>query len=349
MKRFLLKIILKIYKFFEKEQSEFIINNLKNLNDFIDSSKLVLFDIGSRSSKKYNSISSRLDSLKKYSTLIICDADLSSTDESIKNLTDEGWKNIKIFPYAISNSEEKYIDLYLTKQSGLSSLLKPNTFFINKLPKFIRDDFSITKDFKVPNKKLINVLDEFNLEGISHIDIDTQGTELDILKSGEKIIKNNLISLSIEVSFQEIYKDQCLFRDIDNYLSNFGFEIFELDRSMLLNIPEINYSKKILFQGDALYFKKPDFIVKNHKNPALDIMKLISLLITFYHFSDALSILNDKKLYKLLCTVYNESKINNLCNEIREFSEKFNLHNKVFLREYKLRKYVYKDRDNLYH
>ena len=66
-------------------------------------------------------------------------------------------------------------------------------------------------------------------------------------------------------------------------------------------------------------------------------MKLISMLITFYHFSDALSILNDKKLYKLLCTVYNESKISNLGNEIREFSEKFNLHNKVFLREYKLR------------
>ena len=59
-------------------------------------------------------------------------------------------------------------------------------------------------------------------------------------------------------------------------------------------------------------------------------MKLISMLITFYHFSDALSILNDKKLYKLLCTVYNESKISNLGNEIREFSEKFNLHNKVF-------------------
>ena len=183
MKRFLLKIILKIYKFFEKEQSEFYLNNLKNLNDFIDSSKLVLFDIGSRSSKKNNSISSRLDSLKEYSTLIICDADISSIDESIKNLTDEGWKNVKIFPYAISNSKEKYVDLFLTKQSGLSSLLKPNAFFINKLPKFIRDDFSITKDFKVPNKKLINVLDEFNLEGISHIDIDTQGTELDILKS----------------------------------------------------------------------------------------------------------------------------------------------------------------------
>ena len=94
MKRFLLKIILKIYKFFEKEQSEFYLNNLKNLNDFIYSSKLVLFDIGSRSSKKNNSISSRLDSLKEYSTLIICDADISSIDESIKNLTDEGWKNV---------------------------------------------------------------------------------------------------------------------------------------------------------------------------------------------------------------------------------------------------------------
>ena len=38
------------------------------------------------------------------------------------------WKNVKIFPYAISNSKEKYVDLFLTKQSGLSSLLKPNAF-----------------------------------------------------------------------------------------------------------------------------------------------------------------------------------------------------------------------------
>ena len=78
-------------------------------------------------------------------------------------------------------------------------------------------------------------------------------------------------------------------------------------------------------------------------------MKLISMLLTFHHFSNALAILNNKKLHKILYPVYSETKINNLGNEIREFSKKFNLHNKVFLREYKLRKYIYKDRDNLYH
>ena len=29
---------------------------------------------------------------------------------------------------------------------------------------------------------------------------------------------------------QEIYEGQCLFKDVDNYLSKFGFEIFELER-----------------------------------------------------------------------------------------------------------------------
>jgi len=217
------------------------------------------------------------------------------------------------------------------------------------LPQFIRNDFSITNELKVPNKKLINVLDELDSEEISHIDIDTQGTELDIFKSGEEIIEKNLISLTIEVSFQEIYRKQCLFKDVDNYLSNFGFEIFELDRSMLLNSPDINYSKKILFQGDALYFKNPDFIIKNHKNPGHDLMKLISMLVTFHHFNGSLKILNDKKSRQLISSIYNDSKIKSLENEIKIYSNKFKYHDKIFLNSYKLRKYIYKDRDNLYH
>tara|TARA_B100001996_G_C18658853_1_gene592264 strand:+ start:1252 stop:2298 length:1047 start_codon:yes stop_codon:yes gene_type:complete len=348
MKKIFIKIVLKIYNFFDKEHEDFSTHNLDELNNFFISSKLVLFDIGSRSASK-KSIASRLDLLKKYSTLIICDADTSSMDESIKKLSNEGWKNIKKFPYALSNIKQKFINLYLTKQTGLSSLLKPNESYIKNLPKFIRNDFSITNEIKVPNKKLINVLDELDSEEISHIDIDTQGTELDILKSGEEIIEKNLISLTIEVSFHEIYRNQCLFKDVDNYLSNFGFEIFELDRSMILNSPDINYSKKILFQGDALYFKNPDFIIKNHKNPGHDLMKLISMLVTFHHFNGSLKILNDKKFRQLISSTYNDSKIKSLENEIKIYSNKFKYHNKIFLNSYKLRKYIYKDRDNLYH
>ena len=64
-----------------------------------------------------------------------------------------------------------------------------------------------------------------------------------------------MISITTEVSFQEIYEGQCLFKDVDSYLSKFGFEIFELDRSMILNNPEINYSKKY-------YSKEMHFILK---------------------------------------------------------------------------------------
>lgn len=350
MENILIRVLLKIYKIFKKEDKHnFNLNDLEYLKNFISSSKLVLFDIGSRSMKNTNGIPSRLNLLQKYSTLLICDADTSCMNESLETLLNKGWKSVKIFPYAISNNKEKFVKLHLTNQPGLSSLLKPNEYFLKKLPAQVSNDFSIKEEVKVSNRKLINVLDEFSLEGISHIDIDTQGTELEILKSGEKIIENSLISLTIEVSFQEIYKKQCLFRDIDAYLSKFGFEIFELDRIMVLNNPEINYSKKIISQGDALYFKNPDFIVNNHKKPGLDLMKLISMLITFYHFNDSLRILNDIKFRQHISSVYGDSKIKNLEDEIIACSEKFDYHNKVFLFSNKLRKNSYKDRDGFQH
>ena len=349
MNNLIIKIILRFYKFFEKEQKSFSLHNLENLINFVNSSKLVLFDIGSRMTNSSKSIPSRLDLLKKNSELIICDADLSSNDKTFEKLQSNGWKNINIFPHALSNINKKFLDLYLTKAAGLSSTLKPNESYVKKLPNFLRNDFMIIKKIEVSNKRLIDVLNEFSLEGISHIDIDTQGTELDILKSGEKIIKESLISLSTEISFREIYSNQCLFKDIDDYLLKFGFEIFELDRSLLLNDSDIKYSKKVLFQGDALYFKKPDYIVKNHKDPGLDLMKLISMLFTFYHFDESLRILNNNQYRQLISNVYSDSKLINLEKEIKIFSDSFNYHNKIFLKGYKFRKYIYKDRDNLQH
>ena len=350
MKKLFIKIILKIYKLFNNQKQDFSIDEFKKLNSFFNLSKIVLFDIGSRSiNRNNNTLASRLSLLKQNSTLIICDADTTCMDESIEKLSNEGWRKIKSFPYALSNIKEKFVTLYITNQPKLSSLLKPKEDYLKKLPDFIKSDYLIKNEVSVNSKKLIDVLNEIDFEEISHIDIDTQGTEVDILKSGEKIIEENLISITTEVSFQEIYEGQCLFKDVDNYLSKFGFEIFELDRSMILNDPEINYSKKRLVQGDALYFKNPDFIVKNHKNPGIDLMKLITLLITFRHFNASIRILNDKKFRQLISSNYDILDIKDLENEIREYSNKFKYHNEIFLKSYEIRKYIYKDRDNLYH
>ena len=350
MKKLFIKITLKIYNLFKDKQEDFSAKEFEKLNNFFNLSKIVIFDIGSRSTNNFNNnIASRLNLLKENATLIICDADANSIGESVKKLSNEGWKKIKRFPYALSNIKEKIVTLYITNQPGLSSLLKPNESFLKKLPLSIKSNFLIKNEVNVPNKKLIDILNETDLDEISHIDIDTQGTEIDIFKSGEKIIEKNLISITTEVSFQEIYEGQCLFKDVDSYLSKFGFEIFELDRSMILNNPEINYSKKILFQGDALYFKNPDYIVSNHKNPSIDLIKLITLLVTFHHFNDSIRILNNENYRQIISSNYDIPYIKDLENEIRAYSNKFKYHNEIFLKSYKLRKYIYKDRDNFYH
>ena len=131
MRQILIKILLKIYNFFEREKQNFSFDDLDILDNFIKSSNLVLLDMGSRQASIWRSrtISNRLDLLKVYSTIIICDADVSTLNESMKQLSKEGWKNIKEFPYAISNSNKKFVTLFLTHLRGLSSLLKPNEYY----------------------------------------------------------------------------------------------------------------------------------------------------------------------------------------------------------------------------
>ena len=79
MKKLFIRIILKIYKLFNNQQQDFSIDRFKKFDSFFNLSKIVLFDIGSRSTNKNNNtLASRLSLLKKNSTLIICDADTVS-------------------------------------------------------------------------------------------------------------------------------------------------------------------------------------------------------------------------------------------------------------------------------
>ena len=59
--------------------------------------------------------------------------------------------------------------------------------------------------------------------------LDTQGTELRILKGGSELLKNNKIRhIQVEVEFVSLYKNQCLFCDVDSYLRRYGYYLHGL-------------------------------------------------------------------------------------------------------------------------
>ncbi|MDA9687878.1 FkbM family methyltransferase, partial [Candidatus Pelagibacter sp.] len=77
---------------------------------------------------------------------------------------------------------------------------------------------------QVQTKKLDDIIE---VQETDLLKIDTQGSELDILKSFSNNIKDTLV-IESEVEFVEIYKNQPLFSDVNNFLKEKNFILHKI-------------------------------------------------------------------------------------------------------------------------
>lgn len=93
------------------------------------------------------------------------------------------------------------------------------------------------------------------------IKIDTQGTEHEILRGAEEILRRQTVALFVEVSFCPIYAGQSQFSELEIYLRGLGFvfhgfnEIHYRSRKALDKRHEAG-RERLLF-SDAIFFKDP--------------------------------------------------------------------------------------------
>jgi hypothetical protein len=111
--------------------------------------------------------------------------------------------------------------------------------------------------------------EEYNIQNVDFIKLDTEGSELDILKGAEKTLKNSVLGISVEVEFIKMYIDQPLFSDIDQYLRSLNFELYDLDlnrktRSSLSPYSSSNVGIGQLVQGQALYLRDSASEIENY-------------------------------------------------------------------------------------
>ncbi len=197
------------------------------------------------------------------------DADADTCCEANTNLNSRqvSWTE-KHIPVGLSDSIGKS-KLYITKYPGCSSLYPPSESYIERF---------------TGNSELIRVvdsmeietttLDEFcNSEGIEEIDfiqLDVQGAELSVLKGAASILERGTLGIITEVEFTELYTGQPLFGDIDVYLRQQGFTLFDLSnqhrdiRRVLLTSEK---HQGVLVWSDAFYFR--DLINQNASNQHL--------------------------------------------------------------------------------
>ncbi|MBA4320547.1 MAG: hypothetical protein C0412_19285, partial [Flavobacterium sp.] len=221
---------------------------------FLDKINLKILDVGARGGPL-----SQFEVLAPFSHLFICEPDTEEAKRVGQALSVKAqWKRVTpILEALYSRGGEARLNIVQT--GGLSSLLEFNeseTKNYHTLRSW--NNANIVCRVPVLTLTLDDAAVKYGFNDLSLIKIDTQGTELDILKSGSEIILPSLLAVYIEVEFVPLYKNQPLFSEVDNFLESNGFRIMDFQRVTLRRktLQKIPYSKRELSWAHILYFKK---------------------------------------------------------------------------------------------
>jgi len=158
--------------------------------------------------------------------------------------------------HAAVGAREETRTLYVTREPACSSLLKPNTGFFGQFSDCARQ-IEIVEQRTVETVSLNKYLPNAGVNGIDFLELDTQGTELEILGGADGFLATSVVGMQIEVEFAPIYEGQPLFGAIDEYLRGFGFMLFDLSRNRYRRAAMVSdlITRGQLLWGDALYLR----------------------------------------------------------------------------------------------
>lgn len=143
--------------------------------------------------------------------------------------------------------------LHVTKEPACSSLHAPIQFLADYYPAL--DCIKLQKQVKVNVITLKQWAKEYDVNTMDYIKIDTQGSELEILKGADDFL-DSARCIDIEVEFNPIYEGQSLFGETDTYLRSKGFVLWRLTNL-------VHYS----LGGESLSLIEPNniFFDNNHR------------------------------------------------------------------------------------
>jgi FkbM family methyltransferase len=279
-----------------------------NLRQLLDHANIKCVDIGARGEGL-----SILKVIAPFVDYYACEPE-SAAHFELKNSTESrNWRSYNLFSDAIGTGKYGSV-LHITKQPGLTSLLKPNNDVFSSY--YCDDSFSVVETKQVNLINLDEAAKSNNFEDACLLKIDTQGSELDILESAEKLLASSVVGIFIEVEFQRFYVDQPLFRDIDKFMASHGFVLFDMIKSGLrrAKFNPNQYSRRQTVWAHALYLRDAN-LLKKHPEGLIKMSQLLALALAFEHYDYALEIL-DKGLSPAL---QNRHRAKNIRQDLDKF------------------------------
>jgi FkbM family methyltransferase len=195
------------------------------------------------------------------------------------------WAHAEVFPYALGRNAHGR-PIYMTRNPQLISLLAPNREVL------FGDDAEVLEVSTIDTISLDELYRNGALSGsIDFIKLDTQGSELEILKHSENVLADSL-GIETEVEFIEAYQEQPRFSEIDLYLRDLGFEPFLVDvYSFGARDATVPLTRRRCGYGDAVFLRGGDWLAglaQEERSRALRKLTVIYLL--YGLFDDALAL-----------------------------------------------------------
>lgn len=238
----------------------------------IAESSLTYVDCGARAAKA----PSWLRPLKNSLCYVGIDADGAECDRLIATAR----TGHRYLPAVLGRSMESRT-LYVTKNRACSSLLRPDPQAMHAfatIPAFLEIDHEVV----VQTTTLEACLQKAGIIAADFLELDTQGSELDILTGADRLLRESVLGVQVEVEFEPMYDRQPLFADVDTFLRARGFRLFDLARYHArrevvgAGVP----TRGQLLWGHALY-------LRDHRRPLSTNLALrLAVIATLLHMPD---------------------------------------------------------------
>jgi FkbM family methyltransferase len=133
----------------------------------------------------------------------------------------------KIKPQYLALSDSKgQFDLNITASKGNTSLLKPS----GNLHAVDPEGSVVSRVEKVEVTTIDDWISENGGVEIQAYKFDIQGNELKALEGAKKNLSGPALAIYTEICFNPLYEQGAIFSDIDQYLRQYGFELFDIYR-----------------------------------------------------------------------------------------------------------------------
>jgi FkbM family methyltransferase len=210
---------------------------------------LTLVDVGARGGLKANWASAA-----PHLRLIGFEPDAAELARLVDDATAAGAANTYL---GVALHERRAaIQLHVARDRGLSSIFPPDRAFLDAFPDAERFDTVAVHEARAD--ALDDVLKAHALGGVDFLKVDTQGSELFVLRGAGHTLASSAIGVEVEVEFTPIYSGQPLFADVDAYLRGLGFQLFDLRPCYWKRSAgrSLGGPRGQIIWADALYLKK---------------------------------------------------------------------------------------------